>query len=165
MSGDEKSRVLSAFVAHEVQVLVATTVVEVGVNVPDATEMVVLDCERFGLSQLHQLRGRVGRSSDQAYCHLVTDAILLGENRFAILEQTTDGFLISEEDLRQRGPGEVFGEEQTGIPKFRMANLITDQELLTAAFEDAGRLMNSQDPLAKQLVESTFFLIDETNLD
>jgi ATP-dependent DNA helicase RecG len=165
LGGEEKNQILTAFSMQKIAVLVSTTVVEVGVDVPNATEMVILDCERFGLSQLHQLRGRVGRGKNQAYCHLVTDAILLGTNRFAILETTTDGFVISEEDLRQRGPGEVFGEEQTGIPKFRMANLITDHELLEQAFVDAHLLIDSVNEKAKALVATTFFGIKEPNLD
>jgi ATP-dependent DNA helicase RecG len=165
MAVDEKQTVLNRFSQGDIAVLVSTTVVEVGVNVPNATEMVILNCERFGLSQLHQLRGRVGRSEVQAYCHLITDTILLGNKRFEILEKTTDGFEIAEEDLRQRGPGEVFGEEQTGIPKFRMANLITDQALFNTALEDAKLLLQSQDEAAKKLVQSTILGIEETNLD
>jgi len=165
MTGEEKNKILSAFSHHKIAVLVATTIVEVGVDVPNATEMIILDCERFGLSQLHQLRGRVGRGGNQAYCHLLTDSILIGTNRFAILETTTDGFAISEEDLRQRGPGEIFGEEQTGIPKFRMANLIIDQSLVEQAFEDARTLLTSSDPLSQELVAKTFFGIKEPNLD
>jgi len=165
MPADEKQAVLSRFSQGDIAVLVSTTVVEVGVNVPNATEMVILNCERFGLSQLHQLRGRVGRSEHQAYCHLISDTVLLGNTRFEILEKTTDGFQIAEEDLRQRGPGEVFGEEQTGIPKFRMANLITDQEILNTAFEDAKLLLDSKDEAARKLVRSTILGIEETNLD
>lgn len=165
MAAEEKQAVLNRFSQGDIAVLVSTTVVEVGVNVPNATEMVILNCERFGLSQLHQLRGRVGRSEHQAYCHLITDTVLLGNKRFEILEKTTDGFQIAEEDLRQRGPGEVFGEEQTGIPKFRMANLITDQDILNIAFEDAELLFESKDEEAKKLVQSTILGIEETNLD
>lgn len=165
MSGEDKARILRDFASGAVSVLVSTTVVEVGVNVPNASYMAVLDCDRFGLSQLHQLRGRVGRGGDQAHCRFLTDAILEGENRFRILEETTDGFLISEEDLRQRGPGEVFGEEQTGIPRFRMANPITDRALLEIAFADADLTFESRDPVARRLVEATFFAIEETNLD
>lgn len=165
MGGDEKAGILRDFASGAVSVLVSTTVVEVGVNVPNASYMAVLDCDRFGLSQLHQLRGRVGRSDVQAHCRFLTDAILTQENRFRILEETTDGFLISEEDLRQRGPGEVFGEEQTGIPRFRMANPITDRSLLEAAFADADLSFESRDPVARRLVDATFFAIEETNLD
>jgi len=165
MAAEEKTRILDDFSSGKTAVLVSTTVVEVGLNVPNATFMLILDAERFGLSQLHQLRGRVGRNAEQAYCFLVTDAILNGENRFAILEETTDGFAISEEDLRQRGPGEVFGEEQTGIPKFRMANPIADQELLQVAFADAESLFSTEDASSLALVRKTFLAIEETNLD
>lgn len=165
MASEDKQQILSDFAQGKIHVLVSTTVVEVGVNVPNATEMVILNCEQFGLSQLHQLRGRVGRSEHQAYCHLLTDTILLGNSRFDILEKTTDGFEIAEEDLRQRGPGEVFGEEQTGIPKFRMANLITDSELLKIAFADAEWLFQSKDPSIKKWIQTTIYGIKETNLD
>ncbi len=165
MSAEEKSRILDAFSDGRVSVLVSTTVVEVGVNVPNATTMVVLDCERFGLSQLHQLRGRVGRGDAPSQCFFVTDEILLGSNRFAVLEQTNDGFLISEEDLRQRGPGEVFGEEQTGIPRFRMANPVTDRDLLEMAFSDAESIMQNSDPVARRMIREAFSEIEETNID
>ena len=165
MTPEEKYRILASFAAGDISVLVSTTVVEVGVNVPNATLMVVLDCERFGLSQLHQLRGRVGRGADQATCFFVTDDLLLGSDRFAILERTTDGFLISEEDLRQRGPGEVFGEEQTGIPRFRMANPVVDRELLETALADAKAVMTSSDPVCRRMIHEAFSEIEETNID
>lgn len=165
MSSEEKTKILNAFSKNEIAVLVSTTVVEVGVDVPNASEMVVLNCEHFGLSQLHQLRGRVGRSTFQAYCHFLTDAILSGSERFSILEKTHDGFLIAEEDLRQRGPGEVFGEEQTGIPKFRMANLVEDKDLLETAFADAKMVLKSTDSLSQALLKKTFLGIEDANLD
>ena len=134
MRGAEKEAVMSSFARGEVDVLVATTVIEVGVDVPNATLMVIEDADRFGLSQLHQLRGRVGRGKDKSYC------ILTSHNRnpetLARLKafcQTTDGFKIAQEDLKMRGPGDFFGSRQSGMPTFRMANLGTDLQTLTIA--------------------------------
>ena len=125
---------MSAFARHEADVLVATTVIEVGVDVPNATLMVVEDADRFGLSQLHQLRGRVGRGKDKSYC------ILTSHNkhqetlaRLKALCATTDGFKIAEEDLKMRGPGDFFGARQSGLPVFRVANLSCDLQTLTQA--------------------------------
>ncbi|MBN2504740.1 MAG: hypothetical protein JXB20_05285, partial [Bacilli bacterium] len=154
-----------AFYKNEVNVLVATTVVEVGMNVPNATVMTVLNASRFGLSQLHQLRGRVGRDNVQAYCFYVVDDPLRDRGKLEVLERTVDGFEISETDLEQRGPGEVFGEEQTGIPKFRMANIVTDKELLEQALNDAKDVLAGHDELSIKLVNRTFALIDAYNLD
>ncbi len=165
MKSEDKTKILDRFAQGEIGVLVATTVVEVGLNAKNATIMCVVNAERFGLSQLHQLRGRVGRSHYQAYCYYLSDQILMGNSRLDILEKTTDGFAISEEDLRQRGPGEVFGSEQTGIPKFRMANLIEDEALLHIAFEDAKTLLTDPDPLAKKLVSTALQSLDSYHLD
>ena len=127
---------------HELDVLVATTVIEVGIDVPNATVMVIQDAERFGLAQLHQLRGRIGRGSHDAWCILMvrkrTPDVLA---RLRILEETHDGFRIAEEDLRQRGPGEFLGGQQSGLPEFRFADLATDRELVERARTIAGRLL------------------------
>ncbi len=165
MKGEEKANILNAFYTNKISALVSTTVVEVGLNVPNATVMVVMNASRFGLSQLHQLRGRVGRDKDQAYCFFVIDDALEGFDKLEILEKTTDGFEISEADLRMRGPGEVFGEEQTGIPRFIMANIVTDQELLEKAIDDAKEVILSNDNASRKLVNQIIPSIDSYNLN
>lgn len=165
MKGEEKAKVLDDFYNNKIAVLVSTTVVEVGLNVPNATVMVVMNATRFGLSQLHQLRGRVGRDKDQAYCFFVTDEVLEGYDKLGILEKTTDGFEISEADLKMRGPGEVFGEEQTGIPKFVMANIVTDQDLLEQAIADAKEIIRANDNESRKLISRIITSIESYNLD
>lgn len=165
LKNEDKTSILDNFYNGEINVLISTTVVEVGLNAPKATVMTVINAERFGLSQLHQLRGRVGRNKLQSYCYFLSDSILLGNNRLEILEKTNDGFEISKEDLRQRGPGEVFGSEQTGIPKFRMANIIEDESLLDIAFEDAKNNLDSQDLKMITLVKNTLSSIENYHLD
>ncbi|MGI5863965.1 MAG: ATP-dependent DNA helicase RecG [Myxococcales bacterium] len=143
MKADEKDAVMSAFRAHELDVLVSTTVIEVGVDVPNAAVMVVESAERFGLSQLHQLRGRVGRGGGRAWCLLV--AALQGETataRLAVMERTTDGFVIADEDLRLRGPGEFLGTRQSGLPPLMVADFARDADLLEIAREEALRLVD-----------------------
>ena len=135
MKPKEKNEVMERFAAHETDVLVSTTVVEVGVNVPNATVMVVENAERFGLSQLHQLRGRVGRGDKQSYCIFVAgsedkEVGKRTKERLDILKKTNDGFKIAEEDLKQRGPGDFFGLRQSGLPYFKIADIYTDAELL-----------------------------------
>ena len=140
---------MSAFAAGEVHILVSTTVVEVGVDVPNATVMVVEDAERFGLSQLHQLRGRVGRGKHQSYCILISDN--RGEEaraRLKIMKQTSDGFKIAEEDLRLRGPGDFFGQRQHGLPALKVADLTCDAALLKEAQDAAGDLLERDPDLA-----------------
>jgi ATP-dependent DNA helicase RecG len=128
-------------------VLVATTVIEVGVNVPEASVMVIEHAERFGLAQLHQLRGRIGRGTAASTCILLYDSPLseTSKARLAIMKGTEDGFLIAEEDLRLRGAGEVLGTRQSGMPEFRLADLAVHGELLAAARDDA-RLILDRDP-------------------
>ncbi|MCL2122227.1 MAG: ATP-dependent DNA helicase RecG [Clostridiales bacterium] len=150
MSGAEKEAIMGAFAAGTIQVLVSTTVVEVGVDVPAATVMVVENSERFGLAQLHQLRGRVGRGDRQAYCILVTnteDSLAL--RRLKMMTETNDGFKLAEEDLLLRGPGELFGARQHGLPEFRLAKLPEDMRLMERAREAAIRLMDA-DPDLRQ---------------
>ncbi len=138
MPGHEKDAAMEAFRAHEVDVLVATVVIEVGVDVPNACAMVIQDAERFGLAQLHQLRGRVGRGDHQSFCVLLADPTTPeGEARLAVLTRTTDGFEIADEDLRLRGPGEFLGTRQAGILRLRIANIVGDAAILRQAREDA----------------------------
>lgn len=146
MRGPDKDRVMADFAAGRLDVLVATTVIEVGVNVPEATVMVVEHAERFGLAQLHQLRGRVGRGEAASTCLLLYDQTLTdtARQRLKIMRETEDGFLIAEEDLRLRGAGEVLGTRQSGLPSFRMADLAEHGELLAVARDDA-RLVVERD--------------------
>ncbi len=140
LPSEEKEGVMQQFKRGEVQILVSTTVVEVGVDVPNASIMLIEHAERFGLSQLHQLRGRIGRGSRKSHCLLVAaeDRNELAEERLRTMVETTDGFRIAEIDLKLRGPGEFFGTRQWGIPAFRIANLLRDQEILEWAKREAG---------------------------
>jgi len=141
---DEKEEVMRSFSRNDVQVLVSTTVVEVGVNVPNATFMLIYDAERFGLSTLHQLRGRVGRGDDQSYCILLADPKTeVGKERMKIMTETNDGFVLSEKDLELRGPGDFFGRKQSGMPEFKIADMIHDYRALEVARDDAATLANS----------------------
>ena len=141
MKADARDRVMKAFVSGELQILVSTTVVEVGVDVPNASVMIVEHAERFGLSQLHQLRGRVGRDRHQSFCFLLYQSPLSDEarERLKAMTDTTDGFEIAERDLRLRGPGDFFGTRQAGVPTFRMIDLVRDRELLDVAQHEAAR--------------------------
>ncbi|HEV8431593.1 MAG TPA: ATP-dependent DNA helicase RecG [Pyrinomonadaceae bacterium] len=139
MKPAEKEKVMSAFVAGEIKILVSTTVIEVGVDVPNASLMVVEHAERFGLSQLHQLRGRVGRGAEKSYCILLTSdkRTAVAEERLGIMAQTSNGFVIAEKDLELRGPGELLGTKQSGLPEFRIGNIVRDQPFLEKAREEA----------------------------
>ena len=141
LDADEKEVIMRRFHRGEIDVLVATTVIEVGVDVPNATVMVVEHAERFGLAQLHQLRGRVGRGAEKSYCILITGERIspLGEERLNAMVRTQDGFELAEVDLAQRGPGEFFGTRQAGLPDFRVANLLRDRQLLELAKMEASR--------------------------
>ncbi len=167
LPSEEKDGMMEKFKGREIDILVATTVIEVGIDVPNASIMVIENAERFGLSQLHQLRGRVGRGSDQSYCILLTkrwivkgaervgrrkaepslslDQQRLAERRLATMVATTDGFKIAEVDLEIRGPGDFFGTRQSGVPEFKVANILTDTQLLDQAREDARALIG-RDP-------------------
>jgi ATP-dependent DNA helicase RecG len=136
LKGREKEEVMAAFRANAVKVLLATSLIEVGVDVPNATVMLVENAEQFGLAQLHQLRGRIGRGAHESYCILVSDAKTAGAGeRLKVLEETNDGFRIAEADLALRGPGELLGREQSGLPKFRFGDLAEDLDLIRQARE------------------------------
>jgi ATP-dependent DNA helicase RecG len=158
MKGAEKEAVMADFKAGTIHLLVATTVIEVGVDVPNATIMLIEHAERFGLAQLHQLRGRVGRGAEQSYCLLMAstmnrriqvgrrpaggdEPVSHARERLEALVQSHDGFVIAEEDLRIRGPGEFFGLRQWGMPEFRVANIVRDGELLQHARLEAFSLV------------------------
>jgi ATP-dependent DNA helicase RecG len=150
MAAEEKQKIMTAFANKKLQLLVATTVIEVGIDVPEATVMVVEHPERFGLSQLHQLRGRVGRSSHRSYCLLIHEGGgLETRQRLAIMEQSNDGFRIAEEDLRIRGPGDLIGVHQAGFIDLKLANLVRDADTLEAARKAALTLMKKDPKLTK----------------
>ena len=151
MKGEDKESVMEQFKSGGIQILVATTVIEVGIDVPQATVMVVEHAERFGLSQLHQLRGRVGRGKHQSLCILLAQYGTSEEarRRLQVMEQTTDGFKIAEEDLQLRGPGEFLGVRQSGLPDFRVANILRDARVLNEAREDAFDLVRRDPRLAE----------------
>lgn len=145
LSQDEKNTVLDDFLNHKIDCLVTTTVIEVGVNVQSANTMVIYDSDRFGLSQLHQLRGRVGRGSVDGLCFLLTDSEdELSLKRLEVLENSQDGFEIANKDLELRGPGEIFGLKQSGIPSFLIANVVLDQAILVTAQKDSIEILNKQ---------------------
>jgi ATP-dependent DNA helicase RecG len=139
MKGEVKDEVIRQFLKNEIHVLVATTVIEVGVDVPNATVMVIEHAERFGLSQLHQMRGRVGRGAEKSTCFLMAawPQSELAKERLKIMVETNDGFKIAEADLNMRGPGDFLGTRQAGLPDFRIANLIRDVGALEKAREEA----------------------------
>ncbi len=149
MSGEEKQEVMERFAAGELQFLVSTTVIEVGIDVKNANIMIIYDAHRFGLSTIHQLRGRVGRGTHKGYCFLLSatndqDALA----RLKMLEKTSDGFEISKYDLKLRGPGDLLGTRQSGVPGFVLANVITDEKMLEAAREDAAYVLDHLDEAA-----------------
>ena len=163
----QKEKVMAEFAAGEIQLLVATTVVEVGVDVPNAVIMMIENAERFGLSQLHQLRGRVGRGRHKSYCVLVSDN--KGEEnkqRLKVMSSTSDGFAIAEEDLKLRGPGDFFGSRQHGLPSLRVADLSCDLSLLHETQSAAEQLL-AADPALKNhpLLKARVELLFELNAD
>jgi ATP-dependent DNA helicase RecG len=146
MKPEEKEEAMRQFIAGKIQILVSTTVIEVGVDVPNASVMVVEHAERFGLSQLHQLRGRVGRGAEQSFCVLLASdkQTEVARQRLGIMEETNDGFKIAEKDLEIRGPGEVMGTRQAGLPEFRVANLVRDLDILQNARKEAEFYINQR---------------------
>jgi len=150
MTAEEKQEIMGAFASKQLLLLVATTVIEVGIDVPNATVMVVEHPERFGLSQLHQLRGRVGRSTQRSYCLIMYEGgSLETRQRLAIMEQSNDGFRIAEEDLRLRGPGDLIGMQQAGFMDLKLANLVRDAETLADARRAALTLIQKDPELTK----------------
>jgi ATP-dependent DNA helicase RecG len=143
MSADDKEVTMARFKRGEIDVLISTTVIEVGVDVPNATLMVIDHAERFGLAQLHQLRGRVGRGAAKSFCVLMTGSSISAEAelRLDAMVRTQNGFELAELDLAQRGPGEFFGTRQAGLPEFRVANLLRDRDLLELAKTEAARFV------------------------
>lgn len=148
MKGKEKNRIMEEFAAGEIQVLVSTTVVEVGVNVPNATVMMIENGERFGLAQLHQLRGRVGRGKSQSYCIMVNCGDEGAGERLDILNRSNDGFYIASEDLKLRGPGDIFGVRQSGDMEFKLADIFTDAGVLKKVSEEVNRLLAADPDLS-----------------
>ena len=149
MRGPDKDRVMAQFAAGEINLLVATTVVEVGVDVPAATIMVIENAERFGLAQLHQLRGRIGRGSEASNCLLLYKEPLgeIAAKRLKVIRETTDGFRIAEEDLKLRGEGDVLGTRQSGMPGFRIARSDVHAQLITQARDEAMRILQDNPKL------------------
>jgi len=143
MKQDVKDRVMHSFAAGQIHILVSTTVVEVGVDVPNASVMVVEHAERFGLSQLHQLRGRVGRGQWESHCILLYQSPWTDDarERLKAMSSTTDGFAIAERDLELRGPGDFFGTRQSGLPRLRTGDLVRDRDIMEAAHHDARTLV------------------------
>ncbi|NQS75337.1 MAG: ATP-dependent DNA helicase RecG [Peptococcaceae bacterium] len=157
MKSAEKEETMSRFRQGEIKVLVSTTVIEVGLDIPNATVMLIIDADRFGLAQLHQLRGRVGRSSHQSYCILVADPKTdQGRDRLRVMTRTRDGFLLAEEDLRLRGPGEFHGTRQSGLPELKIADLLRDWKALEAARREAQALVH-RDPSCKDTSSRAIF--------
>jgi ATP-dependent DNA helicase RecG len=154
----EKDAVMAGFQQGEIQILVATTVIEVGVDVPNASVMVVENAERFGLAQIHQLRGRVGRGAEQSYCVLVTERLNeQGRERIRTLVESSDGFHIANMDLKLRGPGEFLGTKQSGLPAFRIGNLLRDSDLLELARREAAAFVHHP-PSPEALAAATHYI-------
>jgi ATP-dependent DNA helicase RecG len=151
MSNEEKEMNMSRFIAGHAHIMVATTVIEVGVNVPNASVMIIESAEKFGLSQLHQLRGRVGRGSEKSFCILLTSNELSKEarQRMGVMVQTNDGFIIAEEDLKMRGPGDIHGTRQSGVMEFKIADIVKDSEILEQTRNAAMHILKSDPQLMK----------------
>jgi ATP-dependent DNA helicase RecG len=142
----EKETVMADFRANRTQVLLATSLIEVGVDVPNATVMLIENAESFGLAQLHQLRGRIGRGAHESFCILISDAKQPeSRERLQVLADTTDGFRIAEADLKLRGPGELLGQQQSGLPRFRFGALVSDLPLVRQARDLAARVVAAKD--------------------
>jgi ATP-dependent DNA helicase RecG len=153
MKAEEKDEVMKRFIWGGIDILVSTTVIEVGVDVPNATVMVVENAERFGLSQLHQLRGRIGRGEHESICIFMSGCRRTedAQRRLSVMEKTSDGFRIAEADLMIRGPGDFLGTKQSGLPEFRFANLIRDARILAEAREEAFRVVKEDSTLSNHV--------------
>ena len=142
MGSDDKKKIINQFENNDISILVSTTVIEVGIDIKNATVMVVEHSERFGLTQLHQLRGRVGRGESKSYCILVKrDLSDASQERLSIMENTNDGFVIADEDLKLRGPGEFFGSRQSGFFRYKIADMVKDGKLIRKARAEAFKLV------------------------
>jgi ATP-dependent DNA helicase RecG len=163
LNSQEKNEVINSFLKNKINILVSTTVIEVGIDVPNATIMIIYNSERFGLSQLHQLRGRVGRGSSKSYCYLVTsDKNGLENKRLCVLQKSNDGFYIAEKDLELRGPGQILGYRQSGLPDFVLDNLPNNKFLIEKAREEAIKVV-SNDPDLKENLILRNLLIDNSD--
>ncbi|ONI42881.1 hypothetical protein AN639_11965 [Candidatus Epulonipiscium fishelsonii] len=157
---------MSKFSAGEIDILVSTTVVEVGVNVPNATIMLIENAERFGLAQLHQLRGRVGRGNHQSFCILLSDTKSKDtQKRLKIMEQTTDGFVIADTDLQLRGGGDFFGTVQHGLPQMKIANLYTDTSLLKQIQQEVKSIIKDDPNFEKEEYSKVYKQVRQNVLD
>ena len=163
MKNDEKEYEMNRFIKGETQIMVSTTVIEVGVNVPNASVMIIESSERFGLSQLHQLRGRVGRGNSQSYCILMTGDKLSSDSKLRIntMVKTNNGFEIADVDLKIRGPGNLMGTQQSGILKMKIADLINDNELLNLARKSADEILSSDKNLEKKSNQCIKYTLSE----
>ena len=158
----EKEEVMDKFSKNEIQVLVSTSVIEVGVNVVNATTIVILDADRFGIAQLHQMRGRVRRSDEQAYCFLISNTETTSSiDRLKLVENNSDGFVLAEEDLINRGPGDFFGDKQTGTVIFKMADIVLDKEIFNEADEAANLVINSDKLFNDEDYKEIYKIVDE----
>ena len=151
LSAEEKDSEMQKFIRKETQIMLATTVIEVGIDVPNASVMVIENVERFGLSQLHQLRGRVGRGADQSYCILLSDVKLSNESRKRIqaMVETNDGFEIANYDLKLRGPGDLTGTRQSGMLDFKLINVIKDERIISVSRDIANAILSDDPTLSK----------------
>ena len=154
LKSDEKNAVMALFQQKEIDLLVATTVIEVGVDVPNASLMIIENAERLGLSQLHQLRGRVGRGENASFCVLLYQYPLsdIAKQRLSLMRETQDGFVIAEQDLKMRGPGDVLGVRQSGLMQFRVADLMRDQHLLSTVQAVSAELLKDHPNCVSHLI-------------
>ena len=167
MNSEEKKTIMNRFKQNEIQIIISTTVIEVGIDVPNATVMLIEHAERFGLTQLHQLRGRVGRGKEKSYCILVNR----GSNerslsRLEIMEKTNDGFKIADEDLLLRGPGDYIGFQQSGFVKYKIANMLTDGPIIRKARAIAFKMIHEDPHLKRHIgIKNLIFKKFRKNLD